>query len=85
MAKKDTVPDEQKIFKLFHGHYNVHDFAGNSIRLDTTIAWAVNSRLKKGQVKDIIYDKDLDSFMVVIDSCNRTLKLDPKRCMVLHG
>ncbi len=86
MAKKHTVSDEQRIFKLFHGYYNVYDFTGRkSIRPDATIAWATASKLRRGQVRGIVYDKDSDSFMLVLDSCNRTRRIDPKRCIVLHG
>lgn len=86
MSKKHTVSDEQRIFKLFHEYYNVYDFTGRkSIRPDATIAWATGSKLKRGHVQDIVYDEDLDSFFLVLDSCNRIRRVDPKRCIVLHG
>lgn len=53
--------------------------------LNATIAWATGSKLRRGKVQDIVYDEDLDTFMLVLDSGNRTRTIDPKRCMVLYG
>ncbi len=85
MSKKHTVSDEQRVFKIIHGHFDVQDFIGKSARPRATISWATGSKLKRGHIQDIVYDEDLDKYFLVLDTCKRTIRIDPKRCIVLHG
>lgn len=83
--KAANIPDECRVFYILHGHFDARDFAGKSIKPKATVAWAVNHKLKRGQVEDIVYDKDLDRCMLVLQDCGESKKVDPKRCMVLRG
>jgi hypothetical protein len=76
---------EQRIFKMLHGYYRATDFMDRTILPKSIVALAQNSRFKRVQVKDILWDEAGQKCTVVIYDGKRSRKIDPKRCIVLQG
>lgn len=80
--KAAGMKDYDRIFYMNHGYHNISDAAGRSLEPGDNIFYATNSKLRKATVTGAIWEsKDKRFRLTVMVAHNRTMNIDPKRCI----
>jgi hypothetical protein len=80
--KAAGMSDQDRVFYMLHGHYDIKDYAGTSLDPNDSVVYATSGKLRRATVVGATWEAETKRFrLTILTDHGRTMYIDPKRCV----